>query len=62
MLELGILFVEFYEWGKWHRSQKRKDTGDLPFASYMINKKWTLEEEFNNHMMRVQQVTVFELF
>ena len=24
----------------------------------MLNKKWTLEEEFNNHMMRFHQVTV----
>ena len=28
----------------------------------MLNKKWNLEEEFNNHMLRFQQVTVSELF
>ena len=44
-------------WGKWHRSKERLG-GDHPFVSYMMNKKWTLEEEFNNHMLRFQQVTV----
>ena len=44
-------------WGRWHRSKDRKG-GSHPFASYMLNKKWTLEEEFNNHMLRFQQVTV----
>ena len=43
--------------GKWHRS-KDKEGGDFPFGSYIVNKKWTLEEEFNNHMMRFQQVEV----
>ena len=41
---------------KWHRS---KDTKKMPyseFASYMVNKKWWLEEKFNVHMMRFQQV------
>ena len=28
----------------------------------MMNKKWTLEEEFNNHMLRFQQVTVSSTF
>ena len=45
------------EWGKWYRSKERKG-GLFPFTSYMLNKKWTLEEEFNNHMMQFQQVTV----
>ena len=27
-----------------------------------MNKKWTLEEEFNNHMLRFQQVTVTYIF
>ena len=39
----------------WYRS-KEKRGGDNPFGSYMLNKKWTLEEEFNNHMLRFQQV------
>ena len=43
--------------GKWHRS-KDKSGGDSPFASYILNKKWTLEEEFNNHILRFQQVRV----
>ena len=41
----------------WYRSKERKG-GKNPFGSYLINKKWTLEEEFNNHMLRFQQVTV----
>ena len=40
---------------RWHRS-KEKLAGKNPFASYMMNKKWWLEEEFNNHMLRFQQV------
>ena len=44
-------------WGKWHRSKERMG-GDHPFGSYMLNKKWSFEEEFNNHMLRFQQVTV----
>ena len=52
-------YLEDYEmaWGRWHRSNDRK-AADHPFASYMLNKKWSLEEEFYNHMMRFQQVTV----
>ena len=40
----------------WYRS-KDKDF-ENPFSAYMMNKKWTLEEEFNNHMLRFQQVPV----
>ena len=46
------------QWGKWHRSKSRKDTGETPYGFYMLNKKWTLKEEFTNHMLRFQQVTV----
>ena len=45
------------ELGKWHRSSDTRG-GDNPFTSYIMNKKWTLAEEFNNHMLRFQQVTV----
>ena len=46
-----------FTWGKWHKS---KDTmgGKNPFGSFMLNKKWTLDEEFTNHMLRFQQVVV----
>ena len=50
-----------YEWGKWHRSQERI-AGVNPFASFLMNKKWTLGEEFNNHMLRFQQVIVIPIF
>ena len=46
---------------RWYRSKDKK-AGKNPFASYMMNKKWTLEEEFNNHMLRFQQVTVSSIF
>ena len=39
---------------RWHRSKERLE--NYPFGSYMMNKKWWLEEEFNNHMLRFQQV------
>ena len=42
---------------KWYRSKDKKG-GQHPYGSYMLNKKWTLEEEFNNHMLRFQQVRV----
>ena len=45
------------EYGKWHRSTAKKG-GVFPFASYIMNKKWTMEEEFHNHILRLQQVTV----
>ena len=46
---------------KWYRSKDRLGGGH-PFASYMMNKKWTLEEEFNNHMLRFHQVTLSFIF
>ena len=42
--------------GKFYRSKEKKDLNRPPFGSYMMNKKWTLEEEFNNHMLMFQQV------
>ena len=44
--------------GRWHRSKERKSLDYSPFASYMMNKKWSLEEEFNNHILRFQQVNI----
>ena len=57
VVECAYLYDHELEWGKWYRSKERK-TADNPFASYMLNKKWTLEEEFNNHILRFQQVNV----
>ena len=56
VVEVGVLYSEYVALGKWHRSKERK-SGAHPFSSYMLNKKWTLEEEFNNHMLRFQQVS-----
>ena len=46
--------------GKWHRSEDIKD-GDFPFGSFMLNKKWWLEEELNNCLLQFQQVSVSTL-
>ena len=56
-----MLFNYELDWAKdhdtsWYRSKEKKG-GRNPFSSYMMNKKWTLEEEFNNHLLRFQQVT-----
>ena len=61
VLEISFLLPSEMDLGKWHRSKDRKG-GRIPFPSYMMNKKWTLEEEFNNHMLRFQQVTVSSTF
>ena len=57
VVECSFMYDYELEWGKWYRSKERKG-GKSPWGSYMLNKKWTLEEEFNNHMMQFQQVTV----
>ena len=62
VIECAFLYDYELQWAtdlgtSWHRSKDRQG-GDHPFASFMLNKKWTLEEEFNNHMLRFQQVTV----
>ena len=64
--EVGLLYDYEIEWAKeyntrWYRSKDVKG-GKNPFASYMINKKWILEEEFNNHILRFQQVKVSSIF
>ena len=62
VVECAFMYNWWLDWAddygtSWYRSKDKK-TGDNPFSSYMMNKKWTLEEEFNNHMLRFQQVTV----
>ena len=44
--------------GKWYRSKEKKSNNFSPFASYVMNKKWSLEEEFANHILRFQQVNI----
>ena len=61
VLEAGALWSGYLPLGKWYRSKERK-VGQNPFYSFMMNKKWTMEEELNNHMMRFQQVTVSSIF
>ena len=63
VVQAAFMFPEELDWAKklyntsWYRS-KTTLAGDNPFASYLLNKKWTLEGEFNNHMLRFQQVRV----
>ena len=62
VVEASFMYNNELGWAKqyntsWYRSKQKKG-GQSTFVSYMLNKKWTLEEEFNKHMMRFQQVTV----
>ena len=57
VVECSFLWDFELELGKWHRSKDRKG-GQNPFGSYLMNKKWTMEEEFTKHMLHFQQVTL----
>ena len=57
VVQRGYLWDSQLQWGKWHRSKDRKG-GQNPFPSYLMNKKWTMEEEFTKHMLHFQQVTL----
>ena len=61
VVEVGYLLTSWKKYGKWHRSREVK-AGENPFGSFMLNKKWTLEEEFNNHMLRLRQVTASSIY
>ena len=66
VVEVAYLYEEWSDMAKkhgtsWYRSKDRKG-GVNPFSSYLLTKKWTLEEEFNNHMLRFHQVTVSSIF
>ena len=54
--EAGLLWGSELALGRWHRSKDKMQDQTIDFTSYMMNKKWWLEEEFNVHMMRFQQV------
>ena len=54
--ETGYLVDYELALGRWHRSKDRRPKRYSAFGSYMVNKKWWLEEQFNVHMMRFQQV------
>ena len=61
VIEFGMLLESDLKYGKWYRSKEKRE-GDNPIGSYVMNKKWWLEEEMNLHMMRFQQVTVSKSF
>ena len=56
VVECGFMYEYELGYGTWYRSKDKKETGSSPFSSFMLNKKWTMEEEFSNHMLRFQQV------
>ena len=65
--EAGFMRDYQLDWAKdygtrWYRSkgQNHNDLSDpsSPFASYLMNKKWTMEEEFTKHILHFQQVTL----
>ena len=56
VIEFGMLLESDLKYGKWYRSKEKRE-GDNPIGSYVMNKKWWLEEEMNMHMMRFQQVS-----
>ena len=56
VLERGYLRGKQPSYGKWHRSKDKPHAFYLSFTSFMINKKWWLEEQFTVHVMRFQQV------
>ena len=62
VFECSFLYDYELDWAKeyktrWYRSKDKKG-GVTPFASFMMNKKWTMQEEFTNHMLMVQQVLI----
>ena len=54
----GIYVRAIAKNGRHYRSKDKKVKASLFFDSFMMNKKWTLEEEFNNHILRFQQVNI----
>ena len=56
--EVGFLWRWTKALGRWYRSKDKVQLAYSPFTFYMINKKWWLEEQFNVHMMRFQQVKI----
>ena len=56
VIEFGMLLESDLKYGKWYRSKEKQERGN-PIASYVMNKKWWLEEEMNMHMMRFAQVS-----
>ena len=61
VVQVSFLYPWELKLGKFYRSKEKKE-GQSPFSSYYMNKKWTLEEEFNKHMLVFQQVTVSTIF
>ena len=57
MLQIAYLLPYELEYGRWHRSKDKKG-GRSPLCSAMMNKKWWLEEELNNHLLQFHQVNV----
>merc|ERR1712029_994956 len=46
--------------GRWYRS-KEKVAGHYPYIGYLTTKKWHLNEEMANHLLRFQQAGLTSL-
>ena len=55
-VEVGFLYDFELALGRWYRSKDTTSTPYSNFPSYMMNKKWSLEEQLNVHMLKFQQV------
>ena len=56
VVDTAYMYKKRLVYGRFYRSKETVATNYQPFASFMLNKKWWLEEEFNNHLLRFQQV------
>ena len=56
VVDTAYMYKKRLAYGRFYRSKETVATNYQPFASFMLNKKWWLEEEFNNHLLRFQQV------
>jgi hypothetical protein len=52
---LGALDNEERSWGKFHESKDVLE-GENPFFGDIVNKKWSLGEEYSYHLLLLQQV------
>ena len=62
VVDTAIMYSSRLKLGKYYRSKDTVANNFQPFASYMVNKKWWLEEEFNTHLLRFQQVTSTQFY
>ena len=62
VVDTAYMYKKRLVYGRFYRSKETVATNYQPFASFMLNKKWWLEEEFNTHLLRFQQVTSTQFY